>query len=81
MEGPLSERPSKLHQTSICGHNIETVRAWITRASTDFYLRPRYFWERVRDLRSLQDARNLGSGGFAFANDVLGLGRLWGAPQ
>ena len=39
----LSERPSKLHQTSICGHNIETVRAWITRASTDFYLRPRYF--------------------------------------
>jgi radical SAM superfamily enzyme YgiQ (UPF0313 family) len=74
----LSDLPSSLHQTSVSGHDMVTVRAWIKKASTDFYVRPRYFWERVRDLRSLQDARNLGSGGFAFMRDVFGLGQLWG---
>ena len=33
--------------------------------------------ERIRDLRTLQDAANLGSGGLTFFKDLLGVGRLW----
>jgi hypothetical protein len=41
-------------------------------------VRPKYFYQRVRDLRTIQDAKNLGAGGMAFAKDFFGLGRLWG---
>ncbi|MCK6530113.1 B12-binding domain-containing radical SAM protein, partial [Myxococcota bacterium] len=68
---------SRLDERTVTGVPVATARRWIERASRDFYLRPRYFWERVRDLRTLQDARNLGSGGAAFLSDLTRRGHLW----
>ncbi len=73
----LSDEPSVLHAETVAGHRMPVARSRIKRASGDFYVRPRYFWERVRDLRTIQDALNLGAGGLTFFKDLLGLGRLW----
>ena len=77
----MSDEPSALDLQTIAGHPMEVARGWLKRASSDFYVRPRYFWERVRDLRTLQDAANLGAGGFMFFRDLLGRGRLWGLGE
>ena len=74
----LSDGPSWLHHNTVAGHDMATARRWLFEASTDFYLRPRYLWERVRDLRTLQDLANLGVGGATFLKDAVGRGRLWG---
>ncbi len=68
----LGEGDTPLHHHTVTGHPIEIARGWLKRASTDFYLRPRYVWGRVRDLRTLQDARNLASGGSGFLRDLFG---------
>ncbi len=73
----LADDPTPLHDVTVAGHPMAVARRRIERASSDFYLRPRYFWERIRDLRTLQDAMNLGSGGLTFFKDLLRLGRLW----
>jgi anaerobic magnesium-protoporphyrin IX monomethyl ester cyclase len=73
----LSDDPSPLHDHTVAGHPMTVARARIKRASGDFYVRPRYFWERARDLRTIQDAVNLGAGGLTFFKDLFGLGRLW----
>ncbi|MBK7973381.1 MAG: radical SAM protein [Deltaproteobacteria bacterium] len=73
----LTDEPSALHASSVAGHPMEVARARIKRASGDFYVRPRYFWERVRDLRTIQDGLNLGAGGLTFFKDLFGLGKLW----
>ncbi len=73
----LTDEPCRLHEITIAGHSQETVKKWITKASSDFYLRPRYFYEKIRDLRTIQDAVNLTSGGTAFLKDLFGIGRLW----
>ncbi len=73
----LSPGTSPLDKRTVTGVPSATARKWIEQASRDFYLRPRYFWERIRDLRTLQDGRNLASGGTAFFSDLLRRGRLW----
>jgi len=73
----LGHNPSSLHQTTITGYPIQQAQQWLRKASTDFYLRPRYMWSRVRDLRSLQDARNLMGGGTHFLRDLLDISRHW----
>ncbi|MFN7954840.1 MAG: radical SAM protein [bacterium] len=79
----LSDDATPLHHATVAGHAMSVARRRIERASSDFYVRPRYFWERIRDLRTLQDALNLGAGGLTFFKDLLGLGRLWdhGTPS
>ena len=73
----LGEGASVLHETTITGVPVPRARGWLQRASSDFYLRPRYMLGRVRDLRSLQDARNLASGGTAFFRDLMNISRHW----
>jgi radical SAM superfamily enzyme YgiQ (UPF0313 family) len=74
----LSDEHSKLTDFTVAGHTMEQARNWLKKSSSDFYVRPKYFYQRVRDLRTIQDAKNLGAGGMAFAKDFFGLGRLWG---
>ncbi len=76
----LSDDPSKLAEWTISGHSMAEAREWLKQSSSDFYVRPKYFYERIRDLRTIQDAVNLGAGGLAFAKDLFGIGRLWGFP-
>ena len=73
----LGTGPSKLHKTTVTGVPVETAQHWLKSASKDFYLRPKYMWERVRDLRSLQDARNLMGGGAHFLRDLFDVSRHW----
>ena len=71
----LGEGHTTLHDTTITGVPVSTARRWLERASSDFYLRPGYAWGRIRDLRTLQDVKNLAVGGAQFAAD------LWGRSQ
>lgn len=73
----LGEGSTPLHHTTVTGHPMTRAQRWLRQASTDFYLRPRYAWGRVRDLRSLQDARNLVSGGTGFVRDLLEITDHW----
>jgi radical SAM superfamily enzyme YgiQ (UPF0313 family) len=73
----LTDLPSRLHEITVTGLPWETAKGWLKRSAGDFYVRPKYMWQRIRDLRTLQDALNLGAGGTAFFKDMLGLGRLW----
>lgn len=70
----LGDSTSALHTETVSGAPLEVARGWLRRASTDFYLRPAYAWGRIRDLRTLQDARNLAAGGAGFVRDLLQLG-------
>jgi anaerobic magnesium-protoporphyrin IX monomethyl ester cyclase len=74
----LSDGYSKLADFTVAGHSMQLAREWLKRSSSDFYVRPKYFYQRIRDLRTIQDAKNLGAGGMAFAKDFFGMGRLWG---
>ncbi|MFT4570924.1 MAG: anaerobic magnesium-protoporphyrin IX monomethyl ester cyclase [Hyphomicrobiaceae bacterium] len=76
----LSDKPSRLAEVTVSGHTMDEARIWLKQSSSDFYVRPKYFYERIRDLRTLQDAVNLGAGGLTFAKDFFGIGRLWGFP-
>jgi len=73
----LGSGPSKLHETTVTGVPVTTAQQWLKQASTDFYLRPKYMLERVRDIRSLQDARNLMGGGAHFLRDLFDVTRHW----
>jgi radical SAM superfamily enzyme YgiQ (UPF0313 family) len=73
----LGEGASKFQDTTVTGYPVPQAQQWLKSASSDFYLRPRYMWGRVRDLRSLQDARNLASGGVSFLRDLVGVTRHW----
>lgn len=73
----LSDNPSQLESITVAGHPMELAQTWLKRASSDFYLRPQYFWQRVRDLRTIQDAVNLGIGGSTFLKDFYYFGKLW----
>lgn len=73
----LGEGESRLHQQTITGFPGPRAQGWLKRASSDFYLRPRYMLGRVRDLRTLQDARNLASGGTTFLRDLFDVSRHW----
>lgn len=73
----LTDLPSRLHEITVTGLPWGTAKGWLKRSAGDFYVRPKYMWQRVRDLRTIQDAVNLGAGGAAFFKDLFGLGRLW----
>lgn len=73
----LTDEPSVLERVTASGHTVDQANAWLKRASSDFYLRPTYFWQRIRDLRTIQDAVNLGIGGSTFLKDFFYFGKLW----
>lgn len=73
----LTDEPCRLHEITVAGHPVPQAQGWLKRASADFYVRPAYMAGRLRDLRSIQDLKNLGTGGAALMRDALGLGRLW----
>jgi radical SAM superfamily enzyme YgiQ (UPF0313 family) len=73
----MADQPTRLHEITVAGHDIGQAHDWLKRSSTDFYVRPRYFAQRIRDLRTIQDAKNLGAGGWAFARELFRLNRLW----
>ena len=73
----LGEGSSRFQTTTVTGYPVDQAQAWLKSATSDFYLRPKYMWGRVRDLRSLQDAKNLASGGSGFLRDLVGITRHW----
>ena len=73
----LSEDPTRLSEVTVVGHPVPTTQRWLKRCSAAFYARPGYVLDKIRDLRSLQDVKNLGVGGFALLRDAAGVGRLW----
>ena len=73
----LGEEPSRFERTTVTGYPVDQAQAWLKSASSDFYLRPKYMLGRVRDLRSIQDAKNLASGGSGFLRDLVGITRHW----
>ncbi len=73
----LGAGDSALQHTTVTGVPVSQAQAWLTRATSDFYLRPSYVFGRVRDLRSMQDGRNLMQGGTGFLRDLLNISRHW----
>jgi len=67
----MSDQPTWLDRHTITGHPLPRAQGWLRRATSDFYLRPQYAFQRVRDLRTLQDMKNLAAGGFGLARDML----------
>lgn len=73
----MGSAESALSQRTVAGFSVDQAQGWLKRASSDFYLRPRYMLGRIRDLRSLQDARNLASGGTSFLRDLFDVTKHW----